>query len=154
MALSYCQMKMLSMREVQGVVQKCHNEAHYYVQLIYANEIFSEGTMYSIKDTQPGSVALSFEHRDWTLSLGPQSLSSSCFLRSMVALCCTLNDSLQILSIGHILPRPSLHTRICSADFSCPCWYLSVNILASERTALALSPRQDDQGLTSHQGLL
>lgn len=47
MALSDCQMKMLSMREVQGIVQKCYNEVHYYVQLTYANEIFSEGTMYS-----------------------------------------------------------------------------------------------------------
>lgn len=52
MALSYCQMKMLSMREVQGVVQKCHNEAHYYVQLIYAKEIFLEGTVYSSTRSQ------------------------------------------------------------------------------------------------------
>lgn len=64
MALSYCQMKMLSMREVQGVVQNCHNEAHYYVQLIYANEIFSEGTMYSRTRSQ--------EAWPWALSTGTE----------------------------------------------------------------------------------
>lgn len=98
-------------------------------------------------------VALSFEHRDWTSSLGPQSLSSSCFLQPRVALCCSFDDCLQILSIGRILPRPLLHTHICSAEFSCPHLSLSVHTPASERTALALSPRQDDQELTAHQGL-
>lgn len=71
-----------------------------------------------------------------------------------MALCCSFDDCLQILSIWHALPRPSLHTHICSAEFSCPRLHLSVHTPASERTALALSPRWDEQELTSYQELL